>query len=151
MAAGIKMYADMGLIAPHQTIEWIADDHWKASRQQSEDLWGDLKDKHKGETCIIIGNGPSLKEIPQDFLKKYPTFGTNRIYAIKHLEGFHPVYYASVNPLVLDQFGREMIEKYKGKVVKFFLRESYVHDNRINQPAVIPLISSGAPRFFLDP
>lgn len=153
MAAGIKMHADMGLVAPHQAIDWIDEQRWIASRQEPNNKWEELKDKHKGETCIIIGNGPSLKEIPQEFLKKYPTFGTNRIYAIKHLEGFHPAYYASVNPLVLDQFGREMIQAYKGKVMRFFLRESYVNDNPAigNQPAIVPLISSGAQRFFDDP
>ena len=38
----------------------------------------ELRDTHKGETCLVVGNGPSLKKIPKDFLKKYPTFGTNR-------------------------------------------------------------------------
>jgi hypothetical protein len=152
MAAGIKMHADMGLVAPHQTIDWIGEEHWQASHQEAEEKWGDLKDKHKGETCIIIGNGPSLKEIPQDFLKKYPTFGTNRIYAIRHLEGFHPTYYAAVNPLVLDQFGREMLQQYKGKVLRFFLRDAYVSDVVLGQqPAVVPLVSSEAARFFTDP
>lgn len=59
-----------------------------------------MKDLHAGETCLIIGNGPSLKDIPLGFLRKYPSFGTNRIYL---LDGFTPTYYASVNPLVIDQ------------------------------------------------
>lgn len=40
---------------------------------------------------VIVGNGPSLDDIPDSFLRKYPTFGCNAI----HLrEGFKPTYYA---------------------------------------------------------
>jgi hypothetical protein len=67
--------------------------------------WHELKDKHKDETCVVIGNGPSLRNIPLSFLQKYPTFGTNRIYL---LEGFVPTYYACVNPLVLEQFHQDI-------------------------------------------
>ena len=63
--------------------------------------WRDLADKHRGETCLIIGNGPSLNDVPLEFLHKYPSFGTNRIYL---KEGFTPTYYCSVNPLVISQF-----------------------------------------------
>ena len=65
----------------------------------------DFKDKHKGERCFILGNGPGLKDIDLGKLE-YPTFGTNRIY----LSGYTPDYYACVNPLVLDQFGNDIEE-----------------------------------------
>jgi hypothetical protein len=48
--------------------------------------------------CIIVGNGPSLKDVPLDFLSRYPTFGTNRCYL-----KFIPTYYVAVNPLVIEQ------------------------------------------------
>jgi|SRR3990167_4736865 len=57
-----------------------------------------FKDKHKGEVCTIVGNGPSLKGVSDTFLDKYPTFGTNRCYL-----RFVPNYYVCVNPLVIDQ------------------------------------------------
>ena len=59
-----------------------------------------FENKHLGETCIIIGNGPSLNDIPLELLNAYPTFGTNRIYL---MENFTPSYYVSVNPLVIEQ------------------------------------------------
>ena len=49
-----------------------------------------LRDSHKGETCIIVGNGPSLKEVPLAFLKSYPTFASNYIYLLRD---FNPTYY----------------------------------------------------------
>ncbi len=53
---------------------------------------------HLGETCVIIGNGPSLKHVPNMWLDKYPSFGTNKIY-LKYI----PSYYCCTNPLVLKQ------------------------------------------------
>lgn len=56
-----------------------------------------LHNKHAGETCIVIGNGPSLRNVPDSFLNKYPTFGSNRIYL-----RFVPTYYVVINPLVIE-------------------------------------------------
>lgn len=53
---------------------------------------------HAGETGIIIGNGPSLKLVPDAFLDMYPNFGTNRIYL-----RFVPDYYVVINRLVAIQ------------------------------------------------
>jgi hypothetical protein len=50
------------------------------------------------KTCIIIGNGNSLKDVPNEWLDKYPTFGANRIY-LKYI----PTYYVCVNPNVIWQ------------------------------------------------
>jgi hypothetical protein len=54
--------------------------------------------QHAGQTCIVIGNGLSLREVPGEFLQKYPTFGANRIYL-----RFVPTYYVCINPLVIEQ------------------------------------------------
>jgi len=55
------------------------------------------------KTCLIIGNGPSLADIPNEFLDKYPTFGSNRVYL-----KYTPDYYAAVNPNVVTQFSDEI-------------------------------------------
>ena len=68
--------------------------------------WMSLFHKHPNETCVIVGNGPSLKDVPLDFLKKYPTFGSNRIYL---REGFTPTYYICVNPLVRTQYIQDIL------------------------------------------
>jgi len=168
-AAGIKLYCDMRIVPPHQDILWIDEKPWLMRQnllipdekarmnpepwfQEDNSKWAELKDSHKGETCIVIGNGPSLKEIPVEFLQKHSSFGTNRIYAIRHLEGFYPTYYCSVNPLVLNQFGAGMIQKYKGRVRRFFLAANYLRGNPIKeQPAVVPIQSLADRKFFPDP
>jgi hypothetical protein len=63
--------------------------------------WEKIRNFHQGDTCIVVGNGPSLNDIPLSFLNEYPSFGTNRIYL---LNGFSPWYYVATNPLVLSQF-----------------------------------------------
>jgi hypothetical protein len=64
----------------------------------------DYKDKHKGETCYILANGPSLNDVDLGLLKNKITFGTNRIY----LSEFTSTYYVSVNPLIIEQFWDEI-------------------------------------------
>lgn len=50
------------------------------------------------DICLIIGNGPSLRNVSDDFLDLYPTFGSNRIYL-----RYTPKYYTVINPLVIGQ------------------------------------------------
>jgi len=54
-------------------------------------------------TAIVICNGTGLKDIPNDFLMKFDTFGSNRVYL-----RYVPDYYACINGKVLDQYGAEI-------------------------------------------
>jgi len=104
------------------------------------DMWQELDGKHKGETCLIIGNGPSLKDVPLEFLHKYPTFGTNRIYL---MDGFEPTHYASVNPLVVEQ-SAENINKITS--IKFITSNlAHLIDG------ALPLVSHHTPCFSMNP
>lgn len=50
---------------------------------------------HMGQIAVIVGNGPSLNDVPVSFLHKYPTFGTN--WCFLH-ECWKPTYYIAVDP-----------------------------------------------------
>lgn len=50
------------------------------------------KDKYKGETCFIFGNGPSLKDFDFKKIQKYKSFGSNGIFLT-----FTPSFYVSVS------------------------------------------------------
>jgi hypothetical protein len=52
----------------------------------------DLRDKHKGKRCFIIGNGPSLKNMDISKLKNEITIGSNGIYKNFEKWGFHTNY-----------------------------------------------------------
>jgi len=55
-----------------------------------QDFWN----KYTGETCVVIGNGPSLEQTPLDKLgEKYLMFGANKIYG----RGFVPNFWTCVD------------------------------------------------------
>lgn len=62
-----------------------------------------FKNIHKGESCFIIGNGPSLNKMDLEPLKNYHTFGLNKIYLIFDKVDLNLSYHVAVNSLVIDQ------------------------------------------------
>ena len=62
-----------------------------------------LRNIHKGESCFIIGNGPSLNKMDLTPLQKVHTFGLNKIYLIFERVDLNLSYHVSVNPYVLEQ------------------------------------------------
>ena len=71
-----------------------------------------FKDKHKGEDCFIIGNGPSLKHMDLGLLADYHTFGQNKIFLIFEKFDLNLSYLVSVNPFVIEQSKKEFEEMY---------------------------------------
>ena len=80
--------------------------------------------KHQGERCVIIGNGPSLRDMDLSFLKTEITFGLNRIYLLTGELGLDISYYVCLNPLVLEQFGEDI---QRIPCPKFVSIEGYPH------------------------
>ena len=78
-----------------------------------------LKNKHKGERCFIIGNGPSLNKLDLTKLKDELTFGVNAIYLNYEKMQFDPTYYVVEDNLVAED-RKDEINNYKGPKVKFF-------------------------------
>jgi len=68
-----------------------------------------LKDIHKGERCVIIGNGPSLNKTDVQKIRDEYTFGLNRIYLAWEDWGFSTSYYLSINDLVIEQCSQEIM------------------------------------------
>ena len=95
-----------------------------------------FRNKHVGESCYIIGNGPSLKRMNLQPLRNKITFGLNKIYLLFEKLGFETSYLVAANAFVLQQsgaefsglsmpqffmmWGREFVEKRKNVL---FLRE----------------------------
>jgi hypothetical protein len=67
-----------------------------------------LKDAYKGERCVIIGNGPSLKMTDVQKIRNEYTFGLNRIYLAWEEWGFSTSFFVSVNDLVIEQCAQEI-------------------------------------------
>ena len=62
-----------------------------------------FKDIHSGGRCVIIGNGPSLKQTNLTLLEGEITFGLNRIYLMFGELGFETTFHVVVNELVVEQ------------------------------------------------
>jgi hypothetical protein len=77
-----------------------------------------LKNKHIGERCFIIGNGPSLNNIDLTKLKNEITFGVNAIYTNEEKMEFLPTYYV-VEDIFVAEDRKDEINKFKGSQ-KFF-------------------------------
>ncbi len=67
-----------------------------------------FKDIHKGESCFIIGNGPSLNKMELAPLKNHHTFGLNKIYLIQEKVDLNLSYHVAVNPFVIKQSASEI-------------------------------------------
>lgn len=66
-----------------------------------------FKNIHRGQGCFIIGNGPSLNKMDLSPLKKYHTFGLNKIYLLFNKMDLNLSYHVAVNPLVIEQSAKE--------------------------------------------
>jgi len=83
----------------------------------------DLLQKHKGETCIIIGNGRSLENVPRSFLDKYPTFGGNYV-----LDVYTPTYYTAFDKEVIDNW--HLLEPMlNGATAFIYEKHYYIQEN----------------------
>jgi len=117
-----------------------------------------LRNKHSGERCFIIGNGPSLNKLDLTKLKNEITFGVNAIYLNYEKMQFHPTYYVVEDHLIAED-RKDEINQYKGPQLKFYgtflrhlikpdektlfmnVRKDYSKDN------TVPVFSTNAVRF----
>ncbi len=73
---------------------------WRADSIQKLER---LRDSHKGERCVIIGNGPSLKNTDLQKLRNTFSIGMNRFYMAFNDLGFTTSILLTVNNLVIEQ------------------------------------------------
>lgn len=69
-----------------------------------------FKNMYKGQTCVVVGNGPSLRVEDLERLKKkgYIFFGSNKIYKIFGQTSWRPDFYACTDTLVYEQNEEEI-------------------------------------------
>jgi hypothetical protein len=68
----------------------------------------EFQDRHRGERCFILGNGPSLARTDLSRLRDEVTFGLNRIYLLFPEVGFSTSYFVAVNTLVIEQCAEDI-------------------------------------------
>lgn len=102
---GPDRYAALSAFYRNDKRWYLSTEYWR-TRQ----CLHSLKDKHRGERCFIIGNGPSLNRTNLAALAGEYTFGMNRIYLLFERTGFMPSYYVCVNPYVIEQSWPEILK-----------------------------------------
>lgn len=71
-----------------------------------------FKNIHKGKSCFIIGNGPSLNRMDLTLLKNSYTFGSNKIFLIFDKVKLDLSYYVAINGFIIRS-SKENIMKFK--------------------------------------
>jgi hypothetical protein len=92
-------------------------------RRQSIHRLAAMKDLHKGERCVIVGNGPSLKGTDVSLIRDEYTFGMNRIYLAFPEWGFQTSYFVSVNSLVIEQCAEDILSLSMPKFISWRSRK----------------------------
>jgi hypothetical protein len=70
---------------------------------EREHLLADLRDSHKGQPLVIVGNGPSLNRTPLDRFQGVPAIGMNKIDLLYSRTSWRPNLVVCVNNLVARQ------------------------------------------------
>ena len=102
-----------------------------------------IMSSHKGETCVIIGNGPSLNDVPKEWLDKYVTFGSNQIYRLPYV----PDYYCIIDEQMLHNCLPTLKEGWRPKRRMFLRAEACIEDNYYIYPVVSRGFSRSIPNF----
>jgi hypothetical protein len=71
-----------------------------------------FKNKHLGEDCFILGNGPSLGKMDLEPLAAFHTFGQNKIFLIFEKVDLNLSYLVSVNEHVIQQSKEQFEQMY---------------------------------------
>lgn len=133
-----------------KSIVFLEDMEWRfdLAARQSRKRIHKFKNIHQGDSCVIIGNGPSLKTMDLDWLRDTYTFGLNRIYLKFPELGFSTTYFVSVNQLVIEQCAADIADLPMPKFIGWYWREFLDLAPDINY---VRYIKDGTLDFSIDP
>lgn len=85
------------------------------------------RNRYRGQTGVLIGNGPSLNSVDFELLSRFPTFGVNAIYLKRDEMGFLPDHYLVEDIFVAEDRGDEISSlrgptKWFGNYLRYTIR-----------------------------
>lgn len=112
-----------------------------------------LKDKHIGQRCFVIGNGPSLEIKDLERLENEITFASNKIYLAFDQTQWRPTYYSAVDKLIISQQYRKLndLNQITTFLPYFFRKYDVRFDNSIYFYFVHEEFYPNLPRFSVNP
>lgn len=99
----------------------------------------DYVDRHKGERCFVVGNGPSLNEIDMTKLKSEITFGSNRVFLGYKKWGFNFTYWGMEDRLQVEGYHDEYEIGVPAETPKF-VPFDYVTFSKMPNTTYMPLL-----------
>jgi hypothetical protein len=105
-----------------------------------------MHNRHAGQRCVIVGNGPSLNAMDLSPLRSEITFGLNRGYLIFHRLGFATTYLVAINVHVVEQFANEILAEPSTTFVSWHARRFLPRGHR-----AILMRPLRGPRFSTNP
>jgi len=82
-----------------------------------------------GDSCVVVCNGPSLRNVDMKSLKDFDCFALNRSYMAYGDWGFDPKYFVCVNELVLGQFADDIQKISAIKFLNYSKKDLFSEDN----------------------
>lgn len=89
-----------------------------------------FKNKHLGERCFIVGNGPSLKNTNLDLIKNEFSFAMNRISMIFDFTEWRPSYYSCTTTNIHRAEWKKDIYKIQNLDIPFFVWDKLVNESK---------------------
>ncbi|WP_246943865.1 6-hydroxymethylpterin diphosphokinase MptE-like protein [Bacillus pinisoli] len=85
----------------------------------------ELKNIHKGESCFVIGNGPSLTVSDLNMIKSKISFSSNRISLLLDKTEWRPFYYTFADSIIASKLFNEVYKMEKEKMFVVIKNKSY--------------------------
>jgi hypothetical protein len=105
-----------------------------ADGRRSRDAIHRLHDVGRGHRAFIWGNGPSLGSMDLSPLRDEVTFGLNRVNLMFERLGYETTYIVSVNDLVIEQAGEEILAAGRPTFLSWHSRRFVPRDRAIFMP-----------------
>ena len=87
----------------------------------------DFIDKHDGETAVILGNGPSLNDVPVKLFNGKTVFGSNQVYLADEKIKQQIDYWFISDRLQMERYADDFAFKLKDWGVRKFVPSSYAN------------------------
>jgi hypothetical protein len=117
-----------------ERVSWA----FSAAARETRARMEQYRDRHRGERCVIIANGPSLQRTDMSVLRNERTFCMNRAYLMFEVWGFVPSYFTCLNPLVVEQFAADIVGLPMPKFINFSCRHLFGPSESLNYFRVPP-------------
>lgn len=97
---------------------------------ENDKRFASIKNKYEGKRIFIVGNGPSLNQMPLYLLKDEYTMCSNRFFYMDERNNWHPTFYTAADDLVIKDIHKVINEQILQNVKYAFFPD--IHPSNID-------------------